>query len=65
MKELLISPRGLRLVLQMAEADRARYGVFRQADFGAVVLEAPTLQDMLIQLAAIRRAILDWNATTT
>lgn len=65
MKELLISPRGLRLVLQMAEADRARYGVFRQADFGAAVLEAPTLQDMLIQLAAIRRAILDWNATTT
>ena len=65
MKELLISPRGLRLVLQMAEADRARYGVFRQADFGEAVLEASMLQDMLVQLAAIRRAILDWNARTT
>lgn len=62
MKELLISPKGLRLVKQMAEADRARYGVFRQADFGAAVLEASTLQDMLVRLAAIRRAILDWNA---
>jgi hypothetical protein len=65
MKELLISPKGLRLVMQMAEADRARYGVFRQADFGAAVLEASTLQDMLVRLAAIRRTVLDWNARAT
>jgi hypothetical protein len=62
MKELLVSPKGVRLVIQMAEADRARYGVFRQADFGVPELEAATLRDMLVRLAAIRRAILDWNA---
>lgn len=32
-KELLISPNGVRIVCLMAEADRVRYGVFRQADF--------------------------------
>jgi hypothetical protein len=62
MKELLVSPKGVRLVMQMAEADRARYGVFRQADFGMPELEAATLRDMLVRLAAIRGAILDWNA---
>lgn len=33
-KELLVAPEGLRIVLQAAEGRRARYGVFRQADFG-------------------------------
>lgn len=33
-KEVLVSPKGLRIVLQAGEADRARYGVFREADFG-------------------------------
>jgi hypothetical protein len=32
-KELVVSPNGLRLVLQIAEGDRLRHGVFRQADF--------------------------------
>ncbi len=39
-KELLISPKGLRIVVQAAEADRARYSVLREADFGAVVIDA-------------------------
>ena len=33
-KELLITPNGVRIVWLLAEADRARYGVFRQAEFG-------------------------------
>ena len=33
-KELLITPNGVRLVCLVAEADRARYGVLRQASFG-------------------------------
>lgn len=57
-KELLISPRGLRLVTQLAEADRARYGVFRQADFGDVRLAPEALEDMLAGLAALRQAII-------
>lgn len=60
-KELLISPKGIRMVVQMAEADRARYGVFRQAEFGEVALEAPLLRDILERLIAIRAAILDWH----
>lgn len=60
-KELLIAPKGLRMVVQMAEADRARYGVFRQAEFGEVALEAALLRDILDRLIALRAAILDWH----
>jgi hypothetical protein len=62
-KELLITPKGLRMVVQMAEADRARYGVFRQADFGEVTLEAALLRDILDRLIALRAAILDWQGS--
>ncbi len=50
-KELLISPDGLRLVWLMAEGDRARYGVFRQADFGGRV-PAPAFIGSLIEKAS-------------
>jgi len=39
-KELLISPKGLRIVVQAAEADRSRYVVLREAEFGATVIDA-------------------------
>lgn len=57
-KELLITPNGIRLVWLIAEADRARYGVFRQADFGDTDLDPNLLQDLLDRLLALRRAIL-------
>ncbi len=60
-KELLVTPKGIRMVVQMAEADRARYGVFRQAEFGEVALEAPLLRDILDRLIAIRTSVLDWH----
>lgn len=60
-KELLITQNGLRIVWLLAEADRARYGVFRQAEFGKTQIESKVVQDILDRLIAIRKDILDWN----
>jgi hypothetical protein len=52
-KELLITPKGLRIVVLAAEADRARYGVLREANFGAAAIDGEqtrALMDMLIEL---------------
>lgn len=65
MKELLISPKGVRLVWQIAEADRARYGVFRQAEFGEVVLNPDRVRILLDRLIAIRQSIITWSGQTT
>ncbi len=59
-KELLITPRGVRIVWQLAEADRARYGVFRQAEFGDVELDPVLLRNLLDHLIGLRTSILDW-----
>lgn len=61
-KELLVTPSGIRMVSLLAEADRARYGVFRQADFGGATLEAAKLVDHLERLLALREAIENWHA---
>ena len=58
-KELLITPNGLRLVWLIAEADRARYGVFREADFGEVDLAPELLRDLLDRLIALRQSVLE------
>lgn len=63
-KELLISPNGIRMVIQMAEADRARYGVFRQADFGETALDPALLKDILDRLIALRGDIESWRSST-
>lgn len=63
-KELLISPKGLRMVVQLAEADRARYGVFRQAEFGDAVISRVALRDILDRMAAIRDDVMAWENTT-
>jgi hypothetical protein len=57
-KELLITAQGLRLVWLLAEAERARYGVFRQAEFGAVDIDPAMLRDLLDRLLALRASIL-------
>lgn len=57
-KELLISPQGVRFVWLVTEADRARYGVFRQADFGDV-LPSPQLILTLAQKAMALRSDLN------
>lgn len=60
-KELLITENGLRIVWLLAEADRARYGVFRQADFGEIEIDPETVQDILDTLLGLRLDILAWN----
>lgn len=58
-KELLLTPNGIRIVWMLAEADRARYGVFRQADFGGVDLQPEMLKTLFARLIAVRKSILD------
>ena len=47
MKELLVTPRGVRLVRQAAQGSRAEYLVLRQALFGAVRIPREQLTAML------------------
>jgi hypothetical protein len=62
-KELLITPTGVRLVWLLAEANRARYGVLREADFGGADLDPILLRGLLDRLVAIRQSVLDWSRT--
>jgi hypothetical protein len=57
-KELLITPNGLRLVTLLAEADRLRYGVLRQAEFGNVTLAPELLQGIIVRLLSLRDDII-------
>ncbi|RUV20522.1 hypothetical protein EOB77_24855 [Mesorhizobium sp. M7A.F.Ca.MR.228.00.0.0] len=56
-KELLITPKGVRIVSLLAEAERARYGVFRQAEFGDATLEPALIERLLVSVSALRDAI--------
>lgn len=57
-KELLISPKGLRIVILAEEADRGRYLIFREAEMGRTPLPASRLMPLLDRLAAIRDDVL-------
>ncbi len=56
-KELLITRNGVRLVWLLAEADRARYGVFRQAEFSGARIDPNTVAALLAALSGLRVAI--------
>ncbi|TIS58984.1 MAG: hypothetical protein E5W93_11820 [Mesorhizobium sp.] len=56
-KELLITPQGVRIVWLLAQADRARYGVFRQAAFGDARLDPALLEKLLEAASSLRDAI--------
>ncbi|WP_181167775.1 hypothetical protein [Mesorhizobium sp. B2-4-19] len=56
-KELLITPNGVRIVWLLAEAERARYGVFRQAAFGEAQIDPTLIERLLTSLSALRDAI--------
>ena len=60
-KELLISPRGLRLVILAEEADRGRYLIFRDAEMGAAPLSPARIAPLLESLLALRDDLLDWT----
>lgn len=53
-KELVISPRGLRIVWLAEEADRTRYLMFRDAEMGAIPLAPELLQPLLDHLIALQ-----------
>ena len=56
-KELLITPNGVRIVWLLAEAERARYGVFRQAQFGDATLDPMLIERLLESASTLRDAI--------
>lgn len=53
-KELLISPKGLRLVILGGEADRGRYLIFRDGEVGQQPLAPARLLPLLDALRALR-----------
>jgi hypothetical protein len=53
-KELVIAPNGLRIVLLAEEADRGRYLIFREAEMGMTPLAPSRLLPLLDRLAALR-----------
>ena len=57
-KELVLSPKGLRIVILGEEADRGRFLIFREAEMGRTPLSPARLQPMLDRLAALRDDIL-------
>ena len=57
-KELVLSPKGLRIVILAEEADRGRYLIFREAEMGRNPLPASRLEPLLDRLAAIRKDVL-------
>lgn len=52
-KELLVTPKGVRLVRQGAQASRAEYLVLRQSLFGPVVVPRETVVDLLDRALAL------------
>jgi hypothetical protein len=56
-KELLVTPNGVRIVWLLAEADRARYGVFRQAEFGGAALDPALIGRLLASASSLHDAI--------
>jgi hypothetical protein len=57
-KELVLSPRGLRIVILAEEADRGRYLIFREAEMGGTPLPPSRLEPLLDRLAALRQDVL-------
>lgn len=57
-KELVLSPKGLRIVILAEEADRGRFLIFREAEMGLSPLEPARLAPILDRLAAIRKDVL-------
>jgi hypothetical protein len=57
-KELVLSPKGLRIVILAEEADRGRYLIFREAELGRTPLPPSRLEPLLDRLAALRKDVL-------
>ncbi|MCC0064428.1 MAG: hypothetical protein H6895_10100 [Defluviimonas sp.] len=57
-KELVLSPRGLRITFLAEEANRARYLIFRDAEVGVTPLPPDRLKPHLDALLAMREGVL-------
>lgn len=57
-KELVLSPRGLRIVILAEEADRGRFLIFREAEMGRTPLSPARLAPILGRLATLRNDIM-------
>jgi hypothetical protein len=57
MKELVITPLGVRLVYQAAQGERADYLVLRQARFTQAKVEAGLVQSLLDRAIAVAAAV--------
>lgn len=57
-KELVISPKGLRLVIMGDEAERGRYLIFRDAEVGLVPLSPQRMTPLIDTLLALRHDLL-------
>jgi hypothetical protein len=57
-KELVLSPKGLRIVVLAEEADRGRYLIFREAEMGMTPLDPARVAPLLDRLAALREDVL-------
>lgn len=65
MKEMVLSPKGARLVFLAEEADRGRYLIYRDCEMGRRPLPADRLKTHLDALLALRQDVLDSNAPET
>ncbi|WP_347312521.1 hypothetical protein [Defluviimonas sp. SAOS-178_SWC] len=61
-KELVLSPKGLRITFLAEEANRGRYLIFRDAELGAVPLPRRDLVAHLDALVSLKADILDLEA---
>jgi hypothetical protein len=57
-KELVLSPKGLRIVILAEEADRGRYLIFREAEMGMTPLSADRIAPLLDRLRVLRKDVL-------
>ncbi|WP_103258437.1 hypothetical protein [Tabrizicola aquatica] len=62
-KELVLSPKGLRIVILAEEADRSRYLIFREAEMGMTPLAAARLEPLLDRLHQLRKDVLALTET--
>lgn len=58
-KELIASPKGLRITWLAEEANRGRYLLFRDAEMGQTALDPAALEPLLHHLTALRHDILE------
>lgn len=57
-KELVLSPKGLRIVVLAEEADRGRFLIFREAEMGRSPLHPSRLEPLLDRLTTIRKDVM-------